>query len=75
MYLIMLNVKQGGIKYIFLSLWYDSTWDWTPVSWAIGELCIFTLESDISMFSFKEQFHKVIKSLGNFKIFEVICMN
>ena len=27
----MLSVKQGGIKYHFLSLWYDSTWDWTPV--------------------------------------------
>ena len=26
--LIMLSVKQGGIKYHFLSLWYDSTWDW-----------------------------------------------
>ena len=26
-YLIMLSVKQGGIKYYFLSLWYDSTWD------------------------------------------------
>ena len=37
MYLIMLSVKQGGIKYYFLSLWYDSTWDWTPVSRAIGE--------------------------------------
>ena len=24
-YLIMLSVKQGGIKYHFLSLWYDST--------------------------------------------------
>ena len=31
-YLIMLNVKQGGIKYHFLSFWYDSTWDepWSP---------------------------------------------
>ena len=29
-YLIMLSVKQDGIKYHFLSLWYDSTWDWTP---------------------------------------------
>ena len=29
LYLIMLSVKQGGIKYHFLSLWYDSTWDWT----------------------------------------------
>ena len=26
-YLIMLSVKQGGIKYHYLSLWYDSTWD------------------------------------------------
>ena len=38
MYLIMLSVKQGYIKYHFLSLWYDSTWDWTPVSLAIGKL-------------------------------------
>ena len=37
LYLIMLSVKQGGIKYHFLSLWYDSTWDWTQVSQAIGE--------------------------------------
>ena len=29
-HLIMLSIKQGGIKYHFLSLWYDSTWDWTP---------------------------------------------
>ena len=36
-YLIMLSAKQGRIKYHFLSLWYDSTWDWTLVSWAIGE--------------------------------------
>ena len=33
----MLIVKQYGIKYRFLSLWYDSTWDWTPVSRTIGE--------------------------------------
>ena len=33
----MLSVKQGGIKYHFLSLWYDSTWDWTPVSRTIDE--------------------------------------
>ena len=25
----MLSVKQGGIKYHFLSLWYDSIRDWT----------------------------------------------
>ena len=33
----MLSVKKGGIKYHFLSLWYDSTWDWTQVSGAISE--------------------------------------
>ena len=33
----MLTAKQGGIKYYFLSLSYDWTWDWTPVSQAIGE--------------------------------------
>ena len=37
LYLIMLSVKQAGIKYHFLSLWYDLTWDWTPVSQAIGK--------------------------------------
>ena len=33
----MLSVKQGGTKNHFLSLWYDSTWDWTMVSGTIGE--------------------------------------
>ena len=36
-YLIILSIKQGGIKYHFLSLWYDSTCDWTQISWAFGE--------------------------------------
>ena len=36
-YLIMLSVKQGGIKYHFLSLWYGSTGDWTLIPWAIGK--------------------------------------
>ena len=36
-YLKMLTVKQGDIIYHFLSLWYDSTWDWTPVYQTIGE--------------------------------------
>ena len=36
-YLIILRVKRGGIKYHFLSLWYNSTWYWTPVSQTIGE--------------------------------------
>ena len=38
-YLLILSVKQGGIKYHFLSFWSDSTWDWTQVSRAIGEHC------------------------------------
>ena len=29
--------KQGGIKYYFLSLWYDSTWYWTLNSLAISK--------------------------------------
>ena len=33
----MLGVKQGSIKYHFLSLWYKSTWDWTLVFRAISE--------------------------------------
>ena len=33
----MLSVKQGDIRYHFLSFWYDSTWDWNPVTWTIGE--------------------------------------
>ena len=33
----MLSVKQSSIKYHFLSLWYDATWDRTQVSLAIGE--------------------------------------
>ena len=33
----MLRIKQGDIKYHFMNLWYDSTWDLTPVSRAIRE--------------------------------------
>ena len=32
-----MSVKQGYIKYLFLSLWYDSTENWTPVSCDIDE--------------------------------------
>ena len=37
MYLIMLSVKEGDIKYYFLSQWYATIWDWNPVSRAINE--------------------------------------
>ena len=36
-YLILLSVKQGGIKYHFKSLWYDATWDWIQVFQTIGK--------------------------------------
>ena len=49
-YLIMPIVKQGGIKYHFLSLWYDSNWDWTPVSWAIN------LAATTSKMCYKQEF-------------------
>ena len=35
--MIILIVKQVGIMYHFLSLWYDTTLDWTPFSRDIGE--------------------------------------
>ena len=38
-YLIRLSIKQGDIKYLFSSLWYDLSWNWTPVSRAIVENC------------------------------------
>ena len=36
-YLMMLSIKQRGIKYPFLIVWYNSTRDRTPAFWAIGE--------------------------------------
>ena len=36
-YHTVLSVMQGSIKYHFLSLWYDLTWDWTQVYLAIGK--------------------------------------
>ena len=33
----MLSIKQGRTKYHFLSLWYDTTWDWTVVSRTIRQ--------------------------------------
>ena len=48
-YLIMLSAKQGDIKYHFLSLWYDLTRDWTPVSCTIGKKTVliqFSISTD-----------------------------
>ena len=38
-YLIILRFNQGGIKNHLVSYWHVSTWDWTPVSLALGEHC------------------------------------
>ena len=45
----MLSAKQGSIKYHFLSLWYDSTWDWTQVSRAIGGTALLHWKNKISL--------------------------
>ena len=63
----MLSVKQGGIKYYFLSPWYDSTEDWTPVSWTIGEHSIH--EANAFSHSFSERtffFHELLEILFTF---------
>ena len=36
-YLIMLSVKQGDIKNLFMNCLYDLTWNWTPVSPTISQ--------------------------------------
>ena len=36
-YLILLSVKEVGIKYHFKSLWYDTTWDWNQASQTVSE--------------------------------------
>ena len=57
----MLSVKQGSIKYHFLSLWYDSTRDWTPVSQTIGEhkLIFFTKLCNFHNLSFDEWYRLI----------------
>ena len=39
-YLNVLSVQQVGIKYHFLSLWYDATWNRTSISQTIGNMCV-----------------------------------
>ena len=45
---IMLSVKQSGIKYHFLSFFYGSTWDWTLYSLGQWQLCRFLPNNKIS---------------------------
>ena len=37
----MLSVKQGGIRYHFVSLWYDLTWDLTPSPGSLANINIY----------------------------------
>ena len=57
----MLSVKQGGIKYHFLNIWYNSTWDWTPVSRTISEDSTnkATGSVDILIFFFYVSYHLI----------------
>ena len=71
----MLSVKQGGIKYNFLSLWYDSTWDWTQVSQAIGELS--KLQEGIFLILYLKKYtvfqEKNWKTIFNFLNLWILC--
>ena len=40
-YLILLSVTQGGIKYHFFSLWYESIWNWILDIMPIDRLYIY----------------------------------
>ena len=51
----MLSVKQGGIKNHFLSLWYDSTWDWTQT--LVYIILVYIKFTSRSLFSRKFQFY------------------
>ena len=55
-YFIMLSVKQGSIKYYFLSLWYDSTRGWTPVPRATGEYSNHYAKEPVFLFSHSHLF-------------------
>ena len=46
---------QRDIKYHFLSFWYDSTQDWTPVSRAIVVITIQVYCNDESNKNFKDE--------------------
>ena len=78
-YLILLSVKQGGIKYHFKSLWYDVTWDWTPISRTIDEHPIHKpiyYNFDFKKLTTKsEDKHKKENLLNMVSIFFTYCIN
>ena len=77
LYLIMLSVKQGIIKCHLLSLWYDSTCDWTQVSRATGEHCNhYANVNHYAEKNFNEVTHYLVLQLKRPKIYhESNCWN
>ena len=66
-YFIMLSVKQGSIKYrfFFWSLWYDLTWDWTQVFWAIVELSNYYADVYLSIYTHTHTHQKMDATLSS----------
>ena len=64
----MLSAKQDGIKYHFLRIWCDSTWDWTPFSLTIGEQKYFTIEMQSKLFYGRNN-QRIISLYNSFEIF------
>ena len=71
LYLIMPKVKQGDIMYHFLSLWYDSTRDWTqsprPLAFSLSIMPMYTV-------NFVSQNEKKFMPLGNPEIWKEILV-
>ena len=68
---IMLTVKQGGIKYQFLSFWYDSTWDWTSVFWMIGKHSTHYANGQfcVCIYTYIIKWEEILKSWKSIRIF------
>ena len=59
----MLSVQQRGIKYHFLSLWYDLTCDWTLAFQTIGKHSTLTSGLVVSI---------KVSSLGQIELFNLL---
>ena len=71
----MLSVKQGGIKYHFLSLLYDLTWDWSLVSQTIGEPFTHLANCPVKMLEGGDWGSIVLRYLNGLNIYYVQIKN
>ena len=71
--LIILSVKQRSIKYYFLSLCYDTTRDWTPVSRAFGEHSNHCTNGPVNEVCLKSNEIGVTSNKLHGLLFKVIC--